>query len=417
MTNIAPYNTENSLQDCLDILKHLVGFNTISSSGNSDLIAYVQDFLTAQNNSANNNIQHQLIYAPPDKADERDKDKVNLWAMIGGKNNAKDVAGIALSGHTDVVPVTGQEWQTDPFTLHITQDKAYGRGTCDMKGFLACALAMVPYFASLPLKKPLMLYFSYDEEVGCRGVQHLIDQLGNTLPAPEAIIVGEPSNMKTLSAHKSMVACETFITGRAGHSSNLTKGVSATMIAARLVNFIHQMLAENQQQALDNNDETTTSFDPPYSGLHVGVIEGGTAFNIIAEKARFLWDIRTITNDDPNRYIQRLQQFADEVLLPEMRAIAPESSIITKVNHALPNFNYQPDSTAENLVRRLSGDNSVRFASYMAETGLFQKAGFPSIIYGPGDIAQAHQPNEWVHLDQLRGCLDFLYRLGQDMSE
>ena len=141
--------------------------------------------------------------------------------------------------------------------------------------------------------------------------------------------------------------------------------------------------------------------------LHVGVIEGGTAFNIIAEKARFLWDIRTITNDDPNRYIQRLQQFADEVLLPEMRAIAPESSIITKVNHALPNFNYQPNSNAENLVRRLSGDNSVRFASYMAETGLFQKAGFPSIIYGPGDIAQAHQPNEWVHLDQLRELFRF----------
>ena len=140
--------------------------------------------------------------------------------MIGGTENSNatddNIAGIALSGHTDVVPVTGQEWQTDPFTLHITKDKAYGRGTCDMKGFLACALAMVPYFASLPLKKPLMLYFSYDEEVGCRGVQHLIDQLGNTLPAPEAIIVGEPSNMKTLSAHKSMVACETFITGTRG---------------------------------------------------------------------------------------------------------------------------------------------------------------------------------------------------------
>ncbi|MCH9844378.1 MAG: acetylornithine deacetylase [Alphaproteobacteria bacterium] len=413
--NTESYNTEKALQDALNILRHLVGFNTVSSNGNSDLIAYVQDFLNTQNeaNHTANIIQHQLIYAPPDKADERDKDKVNLWAMITPPSN--NVAGIALSGHTDVVPVTGQDWQTDPFTLHVTQDKAYGRGTCDMKGFLACALAMVPYFASLPLKKPLMLYFSYDEEVGCRGVQHLIDQLGKELPAPEAIIVGEPSNLKTLSAHKSMVACETFITGRAGHSSNLQKGVSATMIAARLVNFIHQMLAENQQQAL-KADNNIASFDPPYSGLHVGVIEGGIAFNIIAEKARFLWDIRTITNDDPNRYIERLQQFADEVLLPEMRAIAPESDIVTHQNHALPNFNYQPDSAAEHLVRRLSGDNSVSFASYMAETGLFQKAGFPSIIYGPGDIAQAHQPNEWVHLDQLRGCLDFLYRLGQDMS-
>ncbi len=407
MNQPVSYQTDEALKSCLDILTHLVGFDTVSDKSNLDLMAYVQSYLNEYD------VTHQLITAPAEHAIPNDKDKANLWAAIGSADVRDNVPGIALSGHTDVVPITGQKWDTDPFTLHVTEDKAYGRGTCDMKGFLACTLAMVPYFASLPLKKPLMLYFSYDEEIGCTGVPHLINCLGKNLPAPEMVLVGEPSLMKTLSAHKSMLSCETTITGRAGHSSNLEKGVSATMVAARLVNFIIEMLEENKQKS-GNNDEDN-AFDPPYTGLHVGIIEGGIALNIIAEKARFLWDVRSVSGDDPESYVRRLHQFAEEKLLPEMRAIAPESDIVTQYDHALPNFNYEPNSKAEQLVRRLSGDNSLNFASYMAETGLFQKAGFPTIIFGPGDIAQAHQPNEWVHLNQLRGCLDFLYQLGQDM--
>ena len=408
MANLPSYDSTASLQQTLQILEKLVGFNTISDQSNLPLLAFVQDYLSQHQ------VEHQLVTAPAEHAAASDKDKANLWASIG----PKDTAGIALSGHTDVVPVVGQDWDTDPFTLHITQDKAYGRGTCDMKGFLACALAMMPYFAKLPLKKPIMLYFSYNEEVGCTGVAHLIRELGQNLPAPEAIIVGEPSNMKTLSAHKSMLYCETIVTGRGGHSSNLPQGVSATMIAARLVNFINDMLVENQQKAkLLSDDSVTNNFEPPYTGLHVGILEGGTALNIIAHHARFLWDVRGIAGDDSKEYPRRLHEFADTELLPAMRAIAPESDIQTRFDHCLPAFEHVADSAAEMLVRRLSGDNSVNYASYMAETGLFQAAGFPSIIYGPGSIAQAHQPNEWVGLDQLQQCLDFLAKLGQDLCD
>ncbi len=392
--------TVPSLDSALKILAKLVAFPTISDQSNLDLMHYVQSYLDSYD------VENHLIPADPAVATNLDTGKANLWAVIGSKYQA----GIALSGHSDVVPVLAQNWTRDPFTLHVTTDKAYGRGSCDMKGFLACSLAMVPYFKSLNLVKPIFLYFSYDEEVGCRGIKHLIARLGKDFPKPEIIIVGEPSEMKTLSAHKSLLACTTKITGFAGHSSKIHEGVSATMIAARLISQIDAMLKFNQA------NPAKIPFNPPYTSLHVGKMQGGTALNIIANYAEFIWDIRAIPSDDPNEYLKKLTLWAQKTLLPEMHKISSECTITTKIAHYLPAFQHQEDSLAEKLVRELSGDNSLNFASYMAEAGLFQQAGFPTLIYGPGSIDQAHKADEWISLQQMQQCLNFLGLLGRKLN-
>ena len=318
-------------------------------------------------------------------------------------------SGIGLSGHSDCVPVEGQTWASDPFTLTPRDGKLYGRGACDMKGFLACVLASVPLFMSRPLKEPLHIIVSYDEEVGCTGVRPLIARLGHDLPRPRAIIVGEPTMMGVIEAHKRIDAYRTTVTGREAHSSLPQLGVNAISFAAELVEEIDRIGAML-------STETNARFDPPSSTVQVGTIEGGVAPNIVPKTCRFQWQVRGLPEADPDLVPKRLKVFAEERLLPRMQRVAPAASIETLHQGSVPAFLAKPGSEAVALAMALTGANSTSTVSYGTEAGLFEEAGCPTVICGPGDIAQAHAADEFVATAQLEACMAFLAKLADQLS-
>jgi acetylornithine deacetylase len=327
--------------------------------------------------------------------------KSSLFATVGDG----DTGGIALSGHTDVVPVASQAWDTNPFELIERDGKLYGRGACDMKGYLACALALVPDLKARKLKVPFHLAFSYDEEVGCTGVRPMVAELGKSLPRPRYVFVGEPSKMSVVDAHKGPVRWRVELTGRAAHSSMPHYGVNAIAYAGRMIGELLRM--EEELKASTRIER----FDPPWTTMQVTQIEGGTATNVVPVPCWFGWETRALPGFDPFTLDRRLRAFAEEKCLPEMRRIAPESDIKVIVTNHVPAYAADTASGIIPLTLKLAQQNETYAVSYCTEAGIFQDGGAPAIICGPGDIAQAHTANEFIRVEELEKCLAFLARL------
>ncbi|MDX1605230.1 MAG: acetylornithine deacetylase [Candidatus Competibacterales bacterium] len=369
-----------------EMLDRLVAFDTVSRQSNLALIDFVRDYLERHE------IESTLV--PSD-----DGDKANLYASVGPPVEG----GVVLSGHTDVVPVDGQPWDSDPFTVVERDGRLYGRGTCDMKGFLAIALALVPEMDRL--RRPIHFALSYDEEVGCQGAPRMIRQLAGRLPRPQAVIVGEPTGLQVVTAHKGITGVRTVVTGHEAHSSQTHRGVSAVMTAARLVTWLDDLARQRRDQGPFDPE-----FEPPYTTVHVGLIQGGTAVNIISRQCEFQWDIRHVPGDEPEAIVEQFRRHCRDVVESELRAVAPEAGITTEVSVQAPALRHE-DGPAVELARQLTGRNATTKMAFAAEAGQFQDAGLPAVLCGPGYIDQAHQPNEFISLQQLDAGTQFVRRL------
>jgi len=381
-----------SAHAALDILDTLIAFDTTSRNSNLALIDWVEDFLRARGVTAT-------------RVFNDDGAKANLYAIVG----PPVPGGVVLSGHTDVVPVDGQDWATDPFKLTGAGDKLYGRGVADMKSFLALSLAYVDAALAAPLKRPIVLAFSYDEEIGCLGAPRLIEHLAN-VPTPAAVIVGEPTLMKVVSGHKGISTFRVEVTGREAHSSQTGQGVSAIMEALKLMRLVGDMAEEARAKA-----DPKSAFDPPGASMTIGIVQGGTAGNILARRCEFLWDLRCPPDVDPEQYATRFMEAA-AALDADIKRRAPEGGVHVHRRSATPALAPERSSEAETLARALTGDNGQEVASYAAEAGLFQRAGMPVVICGPGSILQAHQPNEWIERTQIDEGARFMERLVARLS-
>ncbi|MEL7164189.1 MAG: acetylornithine deacetylase [Pseudomonadota bacterium] len=372
----------------LELMTQLVRFPTVSRDTNLPLIDWVQDYLAS----------HKITCHRHVKPDEP---KAALFAHVG----AQVEGAVVLSGHTDVVPVDGQEWDTDPFEVVARDGKYFGRGTCDMKGFDALALwALVEaHYAG----KPLQIALSYDEEIGCAGAPPLIDAMAGLIPKGGPVIVGEPSMMKAVTGHKGGQGFNTHVIGFEVHSSLLPQGVSAIHEAARLIDFANQRNAENMAAT---PSAMAAMFDPPFTTWHVGQIEGGTAHNITAKDCRFGMDFRAVPGDDPEALTAAYLACVADVQR-DMKAVRPEARIDVETRFAVPPLTPEQDGVAEALVRRITGDNGSHVVSYGTEAGHFQAAGYSAVVCGPGDIAQAHQPNEYITQAQFEAGHDFMGKL------
>ena len=378
----------SSAPSAKEILAKLVSFDTVSHKTNIPMAEWIRDYLKAQGVAA--------TMLPAD-----DGIHTNLYATIGPDG----VSGIALSGHMDVVPVVGQDWESDPFTMVERGGKLYGRGTTDMKGYLACVLAAVPDFKRRKLAVPIHIAFSYDEEVGCTGVRPMIDELGKTLPKPRMVFVGEPTSMRVVDAHKGGARWRVDIKGRAVHSSVAPLGVNTITYAAKIIGELHRM--EEELKAKPN-----PRFDPPHGTLTITRLEAGTASNIVPAECWFLWEIRALPGQEVSGYERRLKVFAEENCLPEMRQIAPEADIkITRSQMGIPAFEATPGSEVVALALKLAQQNETFAVSYGTEASLFHVGGCPSVVCGPGDIAQAHTANEWIETAELDKGMAFMRRL------
>ncbi len=371
-----------------DLLARLVGFDTTSHKSNMSLIAFVEDYLTRHG------VSSTLVQT-------NDGAKASLFATLG----PSDTSGIALSGHTDVVPVKGQDWASDPFTLCKAEGRLYGRGACDMKGFLASVLALVPKVTTKSLTTPLHIVFSYDEETGCTGVRPMLAEFGHQLIRPRGAIIGEPTSMRVVDAHKGPVRWQVDVKGRPAHSSMAHLGVNAITTAGTLIGELSRI--EQELKSTHANER----FEPGYATLQVTEIQGGNASNIVPEACSFGFDVRATPELDPDEIEARLRAFAEDTCLPEMKSVAPESEIrIERVND-VPAFAADQTSDIIPLVLKLAEQNDTFAVSYATEAGLFQEVGVASVVCGPGDIAQAHTANEWLAEDQLAACDRFLERL------
>ena len=374
----------------VEMIAKLVSFDTTSRDSNLPLIDFVADYLNGHG------------VASTKIPDETGK-KANLYATVG----PKDVPGIVLSGHTHVVPVDGQPWVTDPFKVVEKDGRLYGRGTTDMKSFSAVALSMVPEFLKQPLKTPIHFALSYDEEVGCLGAPRMSAQLGRLGVMPRIVIVGEPTDMTVVNAHKGVRSFRTTLTGLEQHSSATHMGVNAVMYAAEIIHFLGQLAEEWKTK----HARPESGFEPPYTTIHVGTIQGGTAQNIIPRHCVFTWEYRLIPGDDGERIKRRFDEFVAGAILPRMRAVWPEASVETAVRAAVPGLHPEDGSSAEALCKALARTNEVGVVSYGTEAGQFQEVGISTVVCGPGNIREAHKPNEFIELSQVKKCEEFMRRL------
>ena len=385
-------STENNVnqlfEDSVKILTDLIAFKTVSGEDNNSLINYCDEIL-------------KKLGATSFKTFDNEKKRVNLFATLKAKkSNSKKP--IILSGHTDVVPVS-KSWSTDPFKATIKGNKLYGRGACDMKGFIACTLAYAPIYSKTNLDRDIHFSFTFDEETACQGAPILIEELKKKGIKDGICIIGEPTNMKIIDAHKGCYEYTTYFEGLAGHSSAPHKGVSAVEYAARYVN----KLIELRQKLIDRVPKDSI-FDPPYSTLQIGGVFGGIAHNVIADKCHVNWETRPVVKEDGVFLNSELDKYANEVLLPEMRKIYPNSSIKKKIIGEIIGFDRDTKSDACELVSSLTGDNSREVVSFGTEAGLFQEIGISTVVCGPGSIEQAHKIDEYIVLDELKKCLDLL---------
>jgi acetylornithine deacetylase len=378
------------MHTAIDILERLISFASVSARSNLDLIQWIRDYL------GGHNIRSDLVPAPDGQP------KANLWASIG----PDAPGGLVLSGHTDVVPVEGQPWTSDPFTLTRRDGRLYGRGTSDMKGFIALCLALVPEMLARPLKVPIHFAFSYDEELGCLGAPHLIAELGRRFPKPALAIIGEPTLLKLGTRHKGCYSFETEVTGRDGHSSQTHKGANAIVAAAEIVAELARIAEELKHSAFND-----ANFEPPYPTINIGRIDGGTAVNIIARHCTVHWDFRATPGADPNLVLPKLEMLIDNVILPRLRRVAPEAAIVTRPRAHVPPLADEPGGAAETLVKFLTGANETVGLAFATEAGQFQHAGLSAIVCGPGSIQQAHQPDEFIERSQMEAGEKFLRAL------
>ncbi|HZS82483.1 MAG TPA: acetylornithine deacetylase [Stellaceae bacterium] len=374
----------------IEILRRLVGFDTVSARSNLELIRWVADYLDGHG------IASRLTY-------DEGGNKANLFATIGP---AEAGGGVILSGHTDVVPVEGQPWDSDPFALVERDGKLYARGAADMKSFIAIALALVPEFKARALKRPIHFAFSFDEEVGCNGVHHLIEDLPQGKARPRLVIIGEPTLMAVANAHKGSYVFRTTVTGLEAHSSTPQRGVNAIFAASEIIQFIAGLAAEARAAA-----EPESGFVPPYTSFNIGMIGGGTAHNIIARECAFTWEFRTLPGRDPEAIRRRVEEFAAQDLLPRLRQVHAGASIATEAVALVPGLVPEPQSPAVDLARQLTGANDTTVIAFGTEAGIFQAAGIPAVICGPGSIDEAHKPNEFIALEQIAAGTAFQRRL------
>ena len=372
----------------IEMIEKLIAFDTTSRNSNLDLIDFVADYLDG-------------LGVAVTRTFDDDGRKANLFASLGQDR----AGGVVLSGHTDVVPVDGQPWDSDPFAVVAKDQRLYGRGVADMKSFIAIALALMPEFIATDLKSPLHLALSYDEEVGCIGVDRMIAGIEAAGIAPEIVIVGEPTGMKVANAHKGIYSFRTEVTGFEAHSSATHLGVNAVMIAADLIGFLSRMAEEMKSRA-----EPDSGFDPPFTSVHVGTVEGGTALNIIPRRCRFQWEYRLMPEADSEEIIERFEAYATS-LVPAMQAVAEGAGIHSERRSRVPGLAVENASPAERLVMALTGDNRAIKVSYGTEAGKFQQTGASTVICGPGHIAQAHKPNEFIDIAQIEACEAFMRRL------
>jgi acetylornithine deacetylase len=373
----------------LEMLERLVAFDTTSSKPNLELIAFVRDYLDA----------HRIPYRV--STDETGH-KANLHAIIGPPS----AGGIALSGHVDTVPVEGQAWASDPHRLRIENGKLFARGADDMKGFVASALAAAPELQTRPLARPVHLFISYDEETTCNGARRLIEDLRESALYPEFCLVGEPSGMQPVLAHKGRLLLRVTVRGLPGHSSQPAKGVNALFAAAEAITWI-----ASEARRFQTEGPFEEGFDPPHTTVHVGTFQGGTGLNIIPENAEFVMEWRTIPDDDFFRETKRMQEFVARAIEPAMKQVSPEAGFTFDVVSWIPGMSLAPDHELTTMIKQLTGSNSTGKVSYGTEGGLYQQAGIPTIICGPGHIAQAHKPDEWIAQSQLDECDAFIRRL------
>ncbi|MBW4093399.1 MAG: acetylornithine deacetylase [Proteobacteria bacterium] len=382
MSTYAPTQT-------IDLLDRLVAFDTTSRNSNLELIDFIAGLLSAHD------VPFRLSHNP-------DRTKANLHARIG-----PDVpGGVALSGHVDTVPVEGQAWTGDPFTLRRQDGKLLARGACDMKGFVAACLALVPELAARRLVRPVHLFITYDEEITCNGARRLIETLDDDWARPAVCVVGEPSSMQPILAHKGKLDLRARVRGRTGHSSTPALGVNAVQAAAEAIAWV---AAEARRMATEGPFED--GFDPPCTTAHVGTVSGGTILNIIPDLAHFTMEFRTIPADDPHALFARLRDHIATTIEPAMHAVDPAAGFTYDVSAELPGMSLPPAHPLADLVRQLTGANHAGKVSYGTEGGFYQNAGIPTIICGPGDIAQAHKPDEFVTEEQMASCDRFLRRL------
>ena len=385
-------STENNLQtlyeNSVKILTDLIAFKTISGEDNNSLINYCDEIL-------------KKLGATSFKTFDNEKKRVNLFATLKAKkSNGKKP--IILSGHTDVVPVS-KGWSTDPFKATIKGNKLFGRGSCDMKGFIACALAYAPIYSKANLNRDIHFSFTFDEETACQGAPILIKEMSKRGIKDGICIVGEPTNMKIIDGHKGTYEYTAHFTGLAGHGSAPQKGVNTIEYAAK---YINKLLAIRETLKIRTPKDSV--FDPPYTTLQIGGINGGIARNVIADKCHVDWELRPVVKEDGVWVNSEIDKFANEILLPEMKKIYPESSIKKEIIGEIIGFNRDEKSEACELVSSLIGDNSREVVSFGTEAGLFQEIGISAVVCGPGSIEQAHKVDEYIILDELKKCLNLL---------
>jgi acetylornithine deacetylase len=374
----------------LDILSALVAFDTTSRNSNLQLIEWVEDYLRG-------------LGVPSERLYEPTRQKANLWASIG----PTEVPGFILSGHTDVVPVDGQDWSSDPFRLRQADGRLYGRGACDMKGFLAVCLAAVPRMREAPLRAPIHLAFSHDEEVGCIGGRRLAEHLSRGPVRQRACFVGEPTSMGVVIGHKGKRSVRVSVRGKTGHSALAPLAVNAVEYGARLVSEICRI-----GEDLASEGPRDHLYDVPHSTGHVGILRGGTAINIVPDQAEILFEFRVIGGVNPDALVAEVIRHARDVLEPRMQAVDPSAGFDFEALSGFPGLDMPPDAEIVTLAKELAGQNGHTKVAFGTEAGLFNHiAGIPSVIIGPGSIEQAHKADEWVAMDQLQTCAAFVVRL------
>ena len=375
------------------LLAQLIAFESVSDRSNLPLIAFVEDYLAA-------------FGVRSRRAPNGSGEKTALLATLGPRVDG----GVVLSGHTDVVPVEGQAWTSPPFVMREADGRLYGRGACDMKGFAACVLAAVPDFLAAPLKRPVHIALSYDEETTCLGSTDVIAWFGRDEPRPSAVVVGEPTMMEVADAHKSVATIRTVVKGCEAHSALPALGANAVAAAADIVSEIGRLARAYEKGPLDPR------FAPPYSTLHVGMIHGGTARNILARECAFDWEFRGLPGVSPSLPLGQVQAFVDTVALPRLTRFVDGPAIATEIEALAPALAAVAGSAAETLALRLTRSNRTIAVSFATESGHFQAAGIPTVVCGPGSIDQAHKPDEYVEEQQLAACLAFLDGLAGELS-
>lgn len=380
----------STIQPCVKILKDLVAFDVLGGQSNLAIIDYIITYLNEYK------VEYHLVPS-------EDLSKTSLHCRIGPAVDG----GVILSGHTDVVPVEGQNWDTNPFELVEKDGLLYGRGSCDMKGFLACCLASVPLLVSADLKRPIYFAFSYDEEIGCLAGPALVEAIKSHYnEQPRFAIIGEPSMMQTVIGHKGICVLETTVFGSAGHSSRIKEEVSAIHVAAKLIIWL-----ESYMDNLVKDGKLDNRFYPNHTSIHVGTVNGGIAPNVIADRCSFQWDVRVIPQDSIDQVLKDFETYCIS-LEKELQQKFAGAKIVTKEHHPpVPPLSTEEDSTIVKIINEITGNNSVQTVAYAAEAGQFAQGGFETIICGPGDIAQAHRANEFVAVNQLEKCMEMIKRL------